>query len=52
MAMPTSKPSNVPDNKTWTDLAEILPMTAEVKEGKLWIGGVDMVFDSEFTEGY
>ncbi len=43
MAMPTTKPSNVPDFKTAADLAAVLPMTAEVKDGHLFVGGVDMV---------
>lgn len=43
MAMPTSKPSNVADFKTAADLASVLPMTAEVKDGHLWVGGVDLV---------
>ncbi|HEY5540615.1 MAG TPA: diaminopimelate decarboxylase [Coriobacteriia bacterium] len=32
-----------PDQKTTADLAAVLPMTFEVKDGHLWIGGVDMV---------
>ncbi|MCL2881828.1 MAG: diaminopimelate decarboxylase [Coriobacteriia bacterium] len=32
-----------PDNKTAYDLMTILPHSAEVKEGRLWIGGLDMV---------
>jgi diaminopimelate decarboxylase len=32
-----------PDNKTAADLAPVMPMTFEVKDGHLWIGGVDMV---------
>ncbi|HET6498894.1 MAG TPA: diaminopimelate decarboxylase [Coriobacteriia bacterium] len=32
----------VPDLKTAADLAGVLPLTAEVREGHLWIGGVDM----------
>lgn len=32
-----------PDLRTAADLAAILPMTAEVKDGHLWVGGVDLV---------
>ncbi len=32
-----------PDNKTAYDLMTILPYSAEVREGHLWIGGLDMV---------
>jgi diaminopimelate decarboxylase len=39
----TSRPPAAPDLKTAADLAPVLPGTAEVKDGHLWIGGVDMV---------
>ncbi|MBW6468073.1 MAG: diaminopimelate decarboxylase [Coriobacteriia bacterium] len=39
----TSRPPAVPDQKTAADLAPVLPLTAEVRDGHLWIGGVDMV---------
>jgi diaminopimelate decarboxylase len=39
----TSRPPAAPDLKTAADLAPVLPATAEVKDGHLWIGGVDMV---------
>ncbi|MFU8890317.1 MAG: diaminopimelate decarboxylase [Anaerosomatales bacterium] len=39
----TPRPRAVPDLKTAADLAPVLPMTAEVRDGHLWIGGVDMV---------
>jgi diaminopimelate decarboxylase len=39
----TPRPPAVPDLKTAADLAAVLPMTAEVREGHLWIGGVDTV---------
>ncbi|MDO9556479.1 MAG: diaminopimelate decarboxylase [Coriobacteriia bacterium] len=37
------RPPVTPDLKTAADLMPVLPMTAEVKDGRLWIGGVDMV---------
>jgi len=37
------RPPATPDNKTAADLAPVMPMTFEVKDGHLWIGGVDMV---------
>ena len=37
------RPPAVADNKTAADLAAVLPSTAEVKDGHLWIGGVDTV---------
>jgi diaminopimelate decarboxylase len=37
------RPPAVPDLKTAADLAPVLPMTTEVRDGHLWIGGVDMV---------
>jgi diaminopimelate decarboxylase len=44
MARPSEpRPPATPDNKTATDLASVMPMTFEVKDGRLWIGGVDMV---------
>ncbi|MCL2491178.1 MAG: diaminopimelate decarboxylase [Coriobacteriia bacterium] len=44
MAKPVStKPRAVADFKTATDLLNVLPMTAEVKNGHLYVGGVDMV---------
>jgi diaminopimelate decarboxylase len=39
----TPRPPAVPDLKTAADLASVLPMTAEVRDGHLWIGGVDTV---------
>ncbi len=39
----TPRPPAAPDLKTAADLAPVLPATAEVKDGHLWIGGVDMV---------
>ncbi|MCE5191922.1 MAG: diaminopimelate decarboxylase [Actinomycetia bacterium] len=44
MGKPTTpKSPAVPDLKTGADLASVLPMTAEVRDGHLFIGGVDMV---------
>lgn len=37
------RPPAVPDQKTAADLMSVLPMTAEVKDGHLWIGGLDTV---------
>ncbi len=44
MARPsTPRPPATPDGRTGADLAAVLPMTAEVRDGHLWIGGVDTV---------
>jgi diaminopimelate decarboxylase len=44
MAKPSApRPPASPDLKTAADLAPVLPMTFEVKDGHLCIGGVDMV---------
>ena len=37
------RPPATPDQKTGSDLMSVLPMTAEIKDGHLWIGGVDTV---------
>lgn len=37
------RPPAVPDDLTAADLMSVLPSTAEVKNGRLWVGGVDMV---------
>jgi diaminopimelate decarboxylase len=37
------RPPAVADLKTGHDLLSVLPSTAEVRDGHLWIGGVDMV---------
>jgi diaminopimelate decarboxylase len=37
------RPPAEPDQRTAADLAAVLPMTAEVRDGHLWIGGVDTV---------
>ncbi len=39
----TPRPPATPDLRTAADLAAVLPMTAEVRDGHLWIGGVDVV---------
>jgi diaminopimelate decarboxylase len=43
MAHIARDPNAKPDNKTTMELGAVLPLTAEVKEGHLWIGGVDTV---------
>ncbi len=42
MALPASDLSKQPDNRTTMDLGRVLPCTAEVRDGHLFIGGVDM----------
>jgi len=37
------RPPATPDLKTGADLMGVLPMTAEIKDGHLWIGGIDTV---------
>ncbi len=39
----TPREPAVADHKTGHDLASVLPMTAEICDGHLWIGGVDTV---------
>lgn len=43
MSLPASDLSKRPDNRTTMDLGAVLPLTAEVKNHHLFIGGVDMV---------
>jgi diaminopimelate decarboxylase len=43
MAHIAHNPDARPDFKTTMDLGAVLPKTAEVKAGHLWVGGVDMV---------
>ena len=44
MARPSApRPPAEPDLLTGSDLLPVLPMTAEIKGGRLWIGGVDTV---------
>ena len=37
------RPPAVADRKTGHDLMSVLPMTARIEDGHLWIGGVDTV---------
>ncbi len=50
MSLPASNQDAVADNRTTMELGEVLPQTAEVKGGHLFIGGVDMV-DLAQTQG-
>lgn len=43
MSLPKSDLTKKADNRTTMELGEVLPRTAEVKDGHLYIGGVDMV---------
>ena len=43
MSLPASDLSKQPDNRTTMELGAVLPETAEVRDGHLFIGGVDMV---------
>lgn len=43
MSLPASDLSKQPDNRTAMDLGDVLPLTAEVRDNHLFIGGVDMV---------
>ena len=43
MSLAASDRSKQPDNRTTMELGKVLPKTAEVKDGHLFIGGVDMV---------
>lgn len=43
MSLPASDLSKKADNKTTMDLGSVLPRTAEVRDGHLFVGGVDMV---------
>lgn len=43
MALPAADTSKRPDNRTTMDLGAVLPLTAEVRNDHLIIGGVDMV---------
>jgi diaminopimelate decarboxylase len=49
MAHIARDPNAKPDNKTTLELGAVLPQTAEVREGHLWIGGVDTV---ELARGF
>ena len=43
MALPAADQSKQPDNRTAMELGAVLPLTAEVKDDRLYVGGVDMV---------
>ena len=43
MALPAADTSKLPDNRTTMDLGAVLPLTAEVRDDHLFVGGVDMV---------
>lgn len=43
MSLPASDRTKVADQRTTMDLGPVLPMTAEVIDGHLFVGGVDMV---------
>ncbi len=43
MSLPASDLSKQPDNRTTQELGDVLPLTAEVKDHHLFVGGVDMV---------
>ncbi|WP_058985518.1 diaminopimelate decarboxylase [Hugonella massiliensis] len=43
MSLPKPKENAVADGRTTMELGDVLPKTAEVKNGHLFIGGVDMV---------
>ena len=43
MSLPASDLSKQPDNRTTMELGAVLPLTAEVKDDHLYVGGVDMV---------
>ena len=43
MSMPVKRDPVDPDFRTAADLGPVLPKTAEVRDGHLFIGGVDMV---------
>lgn len=43
MSLPASDLTKQPDNRTTMDLGAVLPLTAEVRDDHLFIGGVDMV---------
>ena len=43
MSLPASNLNKQADNRTTMELGACLPMTAEVKDDHLFIGGVDMV---------
>ena len=50
MALPAPKKDAVADNRTTMELGKVLPKTAAVENGHLFVGGVDMV-DLARTQG-
>lgn len=50
MSLPASDLSKQPDHRTTMDLGPVLPETAEVRDGRLFVGGVDLT-DLARTEG-
>lgn len=43
MSLPASDTTKRPDNRTTMDLGAVLPLTAQVKDDHLYVGGVDLV---------
>ena len=43
MSLPAADLSKQPDNRTTMERGAVLPLTAEVKDDHLYVGGVDMV---------
>ena len=43
MSLPASDLTKKPDMRTTMELGAVLPLTAEVKDDHLYVGGVDMV---------
>lgn len=43
MSLPAADLSKQPDNRTTMELGAVLPLTADVKDDHLYVGGVDMV---------
>ena len=43
MSLPAADTSKQPDNRTTMELGAVLPLTAEVRDEHLFVGGVDMV---------
>ena len=43
MALPASDKTKEPDYRTTMELGAVLPLTAEVRDDRLFVGGVDMV---------
>ena len=43
MGKPSARPPATADMKTAADLMPLLPVTAEIRDGHLWVGGMDLV---------